>query len=91
MDVFDAAQRYRADGRPLIVLAGRDYGSGSSRDWAAKGPWMLVGVASQSGKNKRVWRCGKIFNREYLEIRQKFLRDHLAPQKFAALNTSIVS
>ena len=43
MDVFDAAERYRKDGRPLIVLAGKDYGSGSSRDWAAKGPWMLVG------------------------------------------------
>lgn len=41
MDVFDAAQRYRKDGQSLIVLAGKDYGSGSSRDWAAKGPWML--------------------------------------------------
>ena len=44
MDVFDAAERYRNDGRSLIVLAGKDYGSGSSRDWAAKGPWMLVRV-----------------------------------------------
>ena len=42
MDVFDAAERYRSEGRSLIVLAGKDYGSGSSRDWAAKGPWMLV-------------------------------------------------
>lgn len=42
MDVFDAAERYKQDGRQLIVLAGKDYGSGSSRDWAAKGPWMLV-------------------------------------------------
>lgn len=42
MDVFDAAERYRREGRPLVVLAGKDYGSGSSRDWAAKGPWMLV-------------------------------------------------
>ena len=42
MDVFDVAERYRSEGRPLIVLAGKDYGSGSSRDWAAKGPWMLV-------------------------------------------------
>ena len=49
MDVFDATQRYRGDGRPLIVLAGQDYGSGSSRDWAAKGPWMLVGGALQIG------------------------------------------
>jgi aconitate hydratase len=43
MPIFDAAMRYKADGTPLIVLAGKEYGSGSSRDWAAKGP-MLLGV-----------------------------------------------
>jgi aconitate hydratase len=43
LSVFDASERYRADGVPLIVLAGMEYGSGSSRDWAAKGP-MLLGV-----------------------------------------------
>jgi len=43
MTIFDAAVRYRGEGVPLIVLAGREYGSGSSRDWAAKGP-MLLGV-----------------------------------------------
>jgi len=43
MSIFDAAAKYRADGTPLIVLAGKEYGSGSSRDWAAKGP-MLLGV-----------------------------------------------
>jgi aconitate hydratase len=37
----EAAERYRASGTPLIVLAGREYGSGSSRDWAAKGPALL--------------------------------------------------
>jgi aconitate hydratase len=41
MTVFDAATRYRADGVPLVVLAGKEYGSGSSRDWAAKGPALL--------------------------------------------------
>jgi aconitate hydratase len=41
--IYDAAMRYRADGVPSIILAGREYGSGSSRDWAAKGP-MLLGV-----------------------------------------------
>ncbi|XP_071942319.1 cytoplasmic aconitate hydratase-like isoform X2 [Antedon mediterranea] len=40
MDIFDAADRYKADGTQLIILSGKDYGSGSSRDWAAKGPWM---------------------------------------------------
>jgi aconitate hydratase len=41
--IFDASERYRAEDTPLIVLAGKEYGSGSSRDWAAKGP-MLLGV-----------------------------------------------
>ena len=43
MSIFDAAARYKADGTPLVVLAGKEYGSGSSRDWAAKGT-MLLGV-----------------------------------------------
>ncbi|XP_025193710.1 cytoplasmic aconitate hydratase-like [Melanaphis sacchari] len=41
LDVFDAAQMYAKDGRPLIAIVGKDYGSGSSRDWAAKGPFLL--------------------------------------------------
>ncbi len=41
MSIFDAAMRYREDGVPLIVIAGREYGTGSSRDWAAKGPSLL--------------------------------------------------
>merc|ERR1712226_177638 len=41
MSVFDAAQRYQTVEKPLIVLAGSAYGSGSSRDWAAKGPFLL--------------------------------------------------
>ena len=43
MRIFNAAERYRADDVPLVVLAGKEYGTGSSRDWAAKGP-MLLGV-----------------------------------------------
>ena len=41
LSIYDAAEKYRADGTPLIVLAGKEYGSGSSRDWAAKGPYLL--------------------------------------------------
>jgi aconitate hydratase len=41
MTIFDAAMRYQAEEMPLIVIAGREYGSGSSRDWAAKGPALL--------------------------------------------------
>jgi aconitate hydratase len=43
MDIYDAAMRYREEGIPLIILAGREYGTGSSRDWAAKGV-LLLGV-----------------------------------------------
>ena len=39
--IFDIAERYRSEGVPLVVLAGKEYGSGSSRDWAAKGPKLL--------------------------------------------------
>ncbi|MCA8980060.1 MAG: aconitate hydratase, partial [Planctomycetes bacterium] len=41
MTVFDAAMRYKEEGTPLVVLAGKEYGTGSSRDWAAKGPCLL--------------------------------------------------
>jgi aconitate hydratase len=41
MTIYDAAQRYLAEGTPLVVIAGKEYGSGSSRDWAAKGPRLL--------------------------------------------------
>lgn len=49
LDVFDAAQRYKQAGHPLIVLAGKEYGAGSSRDWAAKGPFLLVSDYSKLG------------------------------------------
>jgi aconitate hydratase len=41
MTIFEASQRYLAEGTPLLVIAGKEYGSGSSRDWAAKGPNLL--------------------------------------------------
>jgi len=43
LSIYDAAMRYKSEGTPLVVLAGKEYGSGSSRDWAAKGT-MLLGV-----------------------------------------------
>jgi aconitate hydratase len=45
MPIYDAAMRYQAEGIPLLVLAGEEYGSGSSRDWAAKGT-LLLGVTA---------------------------------------------
>jgi len=41
MSIFDASEKYREAGTPLVILAGKEYGSGSSRDWAAKGPALL--------------------------------------------------
>jgi aconitate hydratase len=43
MSIYDAAMRYIAEGTPLVVIAGKEYGTGSSRDWAAKGT-LLLGV-----------------------------------------------
>ena len=43
MRIFEASEKYLSEGTPLIILAGKEYGTGSSRDWAAKGP-MLLGV-----------------------------------------------
>jgi aconitate hydratase len=43
MTIYDASEKYRSEGVPLIVVAGKEYGTGSSRDWAAKGP-LLLGV-----------------------------------------------
>jgi len=40
MAVFDAAKKYKDAGKQLVILAGKEYGSGSSRDWAAKGPFL---------------------------------------------------
>jgi aconitate hydratase len=40
MDIFDAADKYQKDKHQLVILAGAEYGSGSSRDWAAKGPFL---------------------------------------------------
>jgi aconitate hydratase len=41
MSIYDASMQYQADGVPLVVIAGKEYGTGSSRDWAAKGPKLL--------------------------------------------------
>jgi len=40
MSIYDAAMKYKADGTPLIIFGGKEYGTGSSRDWAAKGPYL---------------------------------------------------
>ncbi len=41
MSIYDAAMKYKAEGTPLVVIAGKEYGTGSSRDWAAKGTKLL--------------------------------------------------
>ena len=58
--IFEAAERYRADGVPTIVLAGKEYGSGSSRDWAAKGPNLLGVRAVLAESYERIHRSNLI-------------------------------
>jgi len=54
--IFDAAMRYRAEGVPTVILAGKEYGSGSSRDWAAKGPKLLGVLAVIAESYERIHR-----------------------------------
>ncbi len=56
MTIYAAAERYREEGTPLIVLAGQEYGSGSSRDWAAKGPDLLGVRAAIAESYERIHR-----------------------------------
>jgi aconitate hydratase A / 2-methylisocitrate dehydratase len=56
MTIYDAAMRYREEGVPTIVLAGKEYGTGSSRDWAAKGPNLLGVRAAIAESYERIHR-----------------------------------
>jgi aconitate hydratase len=58
--IFEAAERYRAEGVPTLVLAGKEYGSGSSRDWAAKGPNLLGVRAVIAESYERIHRSNLI-------------------------------
>lgn len=58
--IFDAAMRYKQDKTPLIVIAGKEYGTGSSRDWAAKGPKLLGVVAVIAESFERIHRSNLI-------------------------------
>ncbi|CAN5234827.1 aconitate hydratase AcnA [soil metagenome] len=60
LSFFDAAELYRADGTPLVILAGKEYGSGSSRDWAAKGPALLGVRAAIAESYERIHRSNLI-------------------------------
>ena len=60
LSVYDAAQKYRADGTPLVVLAGEMYGAGSSRDWAAKGTFLLGVKAVVAQSYERIHRSNLI-------------------------------
>jgi len=60
MAIYDAAMRYRQEDVPLILLAGKEYGSGSSRDWAAKGPLLLGVRAAIAESYERIHRSNLI-------------------------------
>jgi len=60
MPIFDAAEQYKAEGVPLIVLAGAEYGTGSSRDWAAKGPYLLGVRAVIASSFERIHRSNLV-------------------------------
>ena len=60
MSIYDAAMRYRDEGTPLVVIAGREYGTGSSRDWAAKGPSLLGVRAVIAASYERIHRSNLV-------------------------------
>ena len=60
LSIFEAARRYRDEGTPLVVLAGREYGTGSSRDWAAKGPSLLGVRAVIAASYERIHRSNLV-------------------------------
>ena len=59
--IYDAAMRYQQEGVPLVILAGKEYGSGSSRDWAAKGPNLLGVRAVIAESFERIHRSNLVF------------------------------
>jgi len=60
MSIYDAAMQYQKEGTPLIVVAGKEYGTGSSRDWAAKGPRLLGIKAAIAESFERIHRSNLI-------------------------------
>ncbi len=60
MSIFDASVKYAKEGVPLIILAGKEYGSGSSRDWAAKGPLLLGVRAVMAESYERIHRSNLV-------------------------------
>jgi aconitate hydratase len=60
LTIYDASVKYRAEGVPLVVIAGKEYGSGSSRDWAAKGPQLLGVRAVMAQSYERIHRSNLI-------------------------------
>ena len=60
MSIFDAAMRYAADKVPLVILAGHEYGTGSSRDWAAKGTRLLGVKAVVAASFERIHRSNLV-------------------------------
>jgi aconitate hydratase len=60
MSIYDAAMRYQASGTPLVVIAGQEYGTGSSRDWAAKGTNLLGVKAVVAESFERIHRSNLV-------------------------------
>jgi aconitate hydratase len=60
MSIYDASAKYIAEGVPLVILSGKEYGSGSSRDWAAKGPRLLGVHAVVAESYERIHRSNLV-------------------------------
>ena len=86
--VFDAAERYRKDGVPLVVLAGKEYGSGSSRDWAAKGTLLLGVRAVLAESYERIHRSNLVrHGRAAAAVRERADRREPRPHRARSRST----
>jgi aconitate hydratase len=103
MAIFDAAMKYKASSTPLVILAGKEYGTGSSRDWAAKGT-MLLGVRAVIAESfERIHRSNLIGmgvlplqfkegeNAETLELTGKETFDIVGLDRGAAKTVTVVA
>ena len=86
MSIYDAAMKYKEEGTPLVVLAGEEYGTGSSRDWAAKGTYLL-GVRAVIAKSfERIHRSNLVgMGVLPLQFREGENREHLGPGRHGNL------
>ena len=87
MTVYDAAQKYKEDNTPLVVFTGKEYGSGSSRDWAAKGTFLLGVKAVIAESYERIHRSNLVG----MGVLPLQFKDGESPDTYGLTGTEVIS